>query len=480
MALEAVLVVLGYLVLNLVIGLWAAARQRSGVEEYFLAGRRLSPLVLFFTMVATNFSAFFFLGFAGAGYRIGLSYYAMMALGTALVGSTFLFVGYPAWRLGRELGAVTPAELVGIRMQSTALRVLCAVVWLLFTVPYIAIQPIGAGYLLSQLTDNAVPYYAGAVLLSALVVGYVFLGGMRSVAWTDVLQGLLMIGVSFAALWFVAARWGGIEQANALLLSRNPSFFGAQGAGGFFTLPVWISYSLLWLLSVPMFPQMFVRFLAARNLEGLRLTAVLYPVVTAFLFLAPVLIGLWGHLELPPLGERESDQVLPMLLGKIAPEWFAALVGVGALAAFMSTMDSQLLVLSSLLTRDIYAVLRPQASLREQAWVGRILVVVLAVAGLAIAWAPPATLFAIATHAFSGFAALFPVVVCSLYARRPYPRSCIAAVLAGEGLLAGFYTGLVQPEWFGGFLPVMPVVGVAAAVLFVGIAIERRRVEQTA
>ncbi|MCS6965614.1 MAG: sodium:solute symporter family protein, partial [Candidatus Kapabacteria bacterium] len=165
MALEAVLVVFGYLVLNLVVGLWAAARQQGGVEEYFLAGRRLSPLVLFFTMVATNFSAFFFLGFAGAGYRIGLSYYAMMALGTALVGSTFLFVGYPAWRLGRRLGAVTPAELVGIRMQNTALRVLCAVVWLLFTVPYIAIQPIGAGYLLSQLTDNAVPYYVGAVLL---------------------------------------------------------------------------------------------------------------------------------------------------------------------------------------------------------------------------------------------------------------------------------------------------------------------------
>jgi len=80
-------------------------------ESYFLANRDLGTLSLFFTILATNFSAFYFLGFAGEGYKIGYAHYIIMAIGTALAGLSFLIVGTKVWVLGKKKGYITPAEL---------------------------------------------------------------------------------------------------------------------------------------------------------------------------------------------------------------------------------------------------------------------------------------------------------------------------------------------------------------------------------
>ena len=103
----------GYALLTLIISLYGFKREENTPEDYFLAGRRVGTLVLFFTIVATNFSAFFFLGFAGAGYRIGYSYYGMMAFGTAFVAVAFYLIGHRAWRIGRLHGYISPSELIG-------------------------------------------------------------------------------------------------------------------------------------------------------------------------------------------------------------------------------------------------------------------------------------------------------------------------------------------------------------------------------
>lgn len=218
-----------------------------------------------------------------------------------------------------------------------------------------------------------------------------------------------------------------------------------------------------------MFPQMFMRFYTPKTPKALQTSAILYPLVTVTLFICPVSIGMWGHIPFPDLVGKAADQIFPMMLAEYAPEWLAALVMVGAIAAFMSTLDSQLLALSSMITRDIYvSSLRPQASLKEQTFVGRILIVVLAIIGLAIAFRPPDTIAAIATQAFTGLAVLFPTVIAALYFPRASALSSILSICVGEALAIGFQVQWIPEAMTFGFLPVVPVVALSTLILIMG------------
>lgn len=260
-------------------------------------------------------------------------------------------------------------------------------VMVFFTLPYLALQPLGAGYLLDSLTGGAVPFAVGAGLLTVVIVLYVVVGGMRAVASTDVLQGVLMFLLMLLAFAAVAHGLGGVPQANRALLAQQPTLFSGAGLQGFFTPQMFASYLLLW----PLFPQMMMRFFAAGDDRSLKQSMVLYPVVAGVMFICPVLIGMWGHLAFPDLAGRAADQVMPLMLERFSPQWLTGLLIVGALASFMSTLDSQLLALSSMVTRDLYCrYWRPQASLGEQVRMGQLEVVALAVAGFAIALRPPA------------------------------------------------------------------------------------------
>lgn len=435
-------------------------------DDYFLAGRRVGALVTFFTLIATNFSAFFFLGFAGAGYRIGYSYYVPMAFGTGLVGVAIILIGDRVWRLGKRHGYITPPELVGDRLGSVPLKIVFLTVMVVFTLPYLALQPIGAGYLLAQLSGGAIPEFAGAVLLTVIMVAYVFLGGMRSVALTDVVQGAMILTLMLLAVLVIGHALGGIGEANRRVFALEPSLFSRAGRGDFYNARTWFSYMILWFLAVPMFPQVFMRFFIPKSSLSLKVSASLYPLVTAGLFFGPVIIGVWGHLVFPDLAGTTSDQILPMMMADLAPPWVSAFVMVGALAAFMSTMDSQLLALSSMITRDVYvSFFNRDASVELQVRVGRWLVVILSLIGLAIAYQPPDTFFAIVTEAFTGLAVLFPATLAVLYWRRVTAAGCIASILAGEGALLGFRVGWI-PEALGfGFLPLVPIITLTTVTL---------------
>ena len=464
---EVYLTIGAYLLITLAIGFIGYKKGNNTPEDYFLAGRNTGPLVLFFTFVATNFSAFFFLGFSGEGYRIGYSYYALMAFGTIFAALSFYFIGFKTWRLGKEKGYVTPPEMIHGLSKSNTLKYLYLAVMLFFTLPYLALQPIGAGYILSNLTGGDIPYFWGAAVLTLFIVFYVFIGGMNSVAITDALQGILMFSLMGIAVWVVAKDLGGLEAANKEVFSTKPDLFSRAGGNDFFTPKKWFGLMILWTFCVPMFPQMFMRFFIADSTRSLKISTVLYAVVPTLLFICPVIIGVLGHLSFPDLVGKESDQILPMMLMKHAPSWLAAIIMVGALAAFMSTLDSQLLALSTLFTRDIYIEnINKNATLKQQVFVGRILVIIAAIAGLAIAYQPPNTLFLIAKQTFTGFSVLFPSTLALLHWKRTNNTGCIASIIIGESLvLANFFNLAPEYVWMG-FDPIVVIIGTTALAVF--------------
>jgi SSS family solute:Na+ symporter len=200
-----------------------------------------------------------------------------------------------------------------------------------------------------------------------------------------------------------------------------------------------------------------MRFLMGRNIKTFKKSTVIYTLIPPLLFIVPVTIGVFGHIDFPALGEREVDRVLPMLLSQYTPSAFTALILTGALAAFMSTVDSILIAITSIGTRDVYLrYFRPKADSLQQVRIARILLVGLAVIGLLLAWVRPASIFTIVTVTFSGSALLFPIIVAVFYLPNVSPRACTTALITGEALLMYLTFYSPSPDWIGTALPVLP------------------------
>jgi len=441
-------VLLTYFILILLIGVIARTRIKSSPETYFLADRKLGSVVLLGTMVATNFSAFTVFGTSGAGYRDGYAFFPIMGFGTGFMALTFWFLGRRIWQVGKDAGVVTPPELVRYLYKSRWLAWLFALVMIIFTIPYLALQPMAAGYALEALIG--LPYEYGCLIVTSIIVLYTFRGGLRAVAWTDLFQGLLMLGLLLAALVIVASHHGGFLEAHQKLLSSNSQLFARPGGTGKYTYAIWFSFIMLWFFCDPMFPQLFQRFYTAKNQNAITRTMLFYPLICTVVFFLPISVGVMGHLSFPDLVGKEADRILPMTLTLISGDFMASLVLAAGLAALMSTMDSQLLTLSAIFTQDILPAVgnsKIQTSL-----MGRLFVIFLSIAGLLLALKPPATILQIATQTFTGLAVLFPTVLFGLYFKRVYAMAAIISILLGQALMLLFYFKFLSP---GIFLPVV-------------------------
>ena len=473
-----IIILASYLCISMAIGFYGRSKEDTA-EDYFVASRKINPWVLFCTLAATNFSAFFFLGFAGASYRAGWGFYGIMAMGTSLVGLSILLLGIPIYKLGKEKGYMTPPALIAGETESKYLGWIYGSVLVIFTLPYLATQPMGAGILLETLSDGQIPYFAGAFFLTCVMIVYLTLGGMRSSAMTDVFQGILMFAILtiFVIGFFLNEEIGGFSEAGQSLWDNKPEKFTREGN---FTWQIIFSYTILWPITVPMFPQLFSRFYIAENDKAIRTAAWLYPTVVPILFLFPVMIGVYGNLVdfERTLTKTESDNILPLILTEYAPLWAGAIVCVGAVAAFMSTADSQILAMSSIITKDGLPEITDIKEENEKQ-VGRILIIILAVIGLILAYDPPDTIFNIVSQAFTGLAVLFPTTVAVLYWKRVRANSCIISILSGEIIVAWSYwtasTGGTIPEWFTqGFHISTPVIFITIIVLWISTLIEER------
>lgn len=450
-------VLIAYFIVILVIGFVARTRLKSSPETYFLADRKLGPLVLLGTMVATNFSAFTVFGTSGAGYRDGYAFFPIMGFGTGFMALTFWILGRKIWEAGKRTGAVTPPELVRKRYDSPLLAFTFSLVMIVFTIPYLALQPMAAGYALEALVG--LPYVYGCVLVTIVILVYTLRGGLRAVAWTDLFQGAVMFLLLLASLIMVAQHHGGFIEANQKILAMNPELFSRPGGTGKYTYGIWFSFMMLWFFCDPMFPQLFQRFFSARSRSTLAKTMLCYPLICTVVFFLPISVGVLGHLSFPDLAGKEADKILPLTMTLISGDVMAALVIAAGLAALMSTMDSQLLTLSSIFTRDILPLsgrFKGESSLS-----GRIFVICLSIAGLLLAYKPPATILQIATQTFTGLAVLFPTVIFGLYLKKVYPLPALLSIGCGESTMLLFYLKIISP---GPFLPVVWVMAVAFGV----------------
>ena len=220
-----------YLVATIVIGVVANRRLTVDMEDFLLYGRQAGVIVLYLTVVATFHSAFAFLGSGGFFYTHGIGFW-VAGTWTVLVGVITYTLGTRIWALGKRFGYITPADMLADFYESDAVRVLTAVVSVIFTILYIQVQSQGLGYILSVASGGRVSFEVGTLILLIAAAAYLIAGGLRAVYWTDVIQGVWMyVAVWVGSLVLVYKLFGGPVELWQRLANRAARPSDPAGAG---------------------------------------------------------------------------------------------------------------------------------------------------------------------------------------------------------------------------------------------------------
>ncbi len=411
------------------------ARSAKTASDYFIAGRGISVWVFVLAATATSFSGWTFMGHPGLLYRDGFQYaYASFyAITIPFTGILFL---KRQWILGKHFGFVTPGEMLSTYFKSDTIRLLVVLVALVFSIPYLGVQLRASGFLFNVLTDGWLGVNVGMWMLSAVVIIYVASGGLRAVAYVDTLQAILLafgiVAIGSIALYHV----GGFTNLNdgiAALASidekRTPDGYshyiaipgviqyvsdGPSAIGGAWTGIMILTYmfALMGIQSAPAFsmwafsnksPKPFAPQQVWASAFGIGFIMIIFTAIQGISghFLGGDLTFLKAHPELvnnvmatglngQDLMDSPGKQgmLVPQLihlLSEAAP-WFAGLLAVCALAAMQSTGAAYMSTAGGMLTRDVLKrYLLPNANHTQQIFWGRVGVVFIVLAALAVA-----------------------------------------------------------------------------------------------
>jgi solute:Na+ symporter, SSS family len=441
------IVVFLYLAAVLYIGIFAfrRARGKEEAEDYFLASRSLGPFVFLFSLFGTNMTAFAILGSSGHAFSNGIVTFGLMASSSALIIPLTLFlIGTRVWALGKKHGFMTPVQMFRDRWECGHIGTAIFVVQAVLLVPYIIIGIMGGGTTLNAISGGTVPYWFGGAIVAMVVMSYVFFGGMRGTAWVNTFQTVLFLLFGAVALIVIGVGMGGFRNAAQSMLAA-PALAPLMTRERISPL-YFFSYTFIPLSAIA-FPHILIFCLTARKMNQFKKTVIFYPLCILAIWLPCVFLGVMANrvTDVPEIRAKQEarrvlatqgrtltpearddlreqaagDDVIMLLLHRYAPLWLAGLLGAGIMAAVMAS-DSQILALSTMFTEDVFAFYGGKRRFGEavQVQTGRIFIVLITMFAYAIALRAPETIFEIAVqYAFSGYAALSPLLVAALFWR---------------------------------------------------------------
>jgi SSS family transporter len=438
------LIALGiYLALLMALG-WAGnrAQKEKSLADFYLAGRSFGVAVLFLTLYATQYSGNTFMAFPGRTYRFGIGYIFSVAMMMSII-LGYLFFAPRLVALARDRGYITPTDAIVDRFPGSGIRIVSALLLAWGLINYLLAQLIAIGRAMEGLmgpwfAERGIDVHFWAVLsLGLAMVIYESVGGMRAVAWTDVIQGgMLLIGLIVIA-YFATTEFGGLAVSMNTVLERSPEKLTAPT---FAIKREMLSSIILLFVGGAMYPHAIQRLYAAKDLRTLKWSLAAMSFLPLLSTLPVFLLGMVALAQFPGLGRTESDQVTTMLLARlleVQPQiyWAVVIVFVAAIAAIMSTADSSLLSLASTITQDLYRPLRKTEPSQEHLYrVGKIVSWLVMLVLMWIAADAKFTLWRLLELKFEFLMQVFPAFAFGLYSTRLTGGWVLAGMLAGAGV----------------------------------------------
>ena len=423
-----------YLLITIVLGIVANRRLSVDLEDFLLYGRKAGFVVLYLTVVATYHSAFAFLGSGGFFYTHGIGFWDAGAW-TVLVGAITYVLGTRIWALGNRFKYITPADMLADFYESEAVRVVVAIVSVLFTILYIQVQAQGLGYILSVASGDRIPFKVGTLILMVVAAAYLMAGGLRAVYWTDVVQAVWMyVAIWVGALVLAYKLFGGPLQLWRRVAAERPDLLSLPGPQGYFTPGMWFGLMIVLSFGIVFQPHIMIRYNTAASARTIKWLGATTPLFLMTLYIPAALVGLGGAIAMPNIAN--PDRIFPELLFTYAPAWLTGVILAGATAAAMSTLDSILHANMTVLTRDVYQrYVAPDASQGHYILVGRAIVLGLLVVGYILSVTTFQFLVTVVALSGAGALQLMPAILGVCFPTR--------RLLTKAGVLAGIGTGLV-------------------------------------
>lgn len=318
---------------------------QKNIRDYYVGGSRLGPLLTAGTYAATTYSAFMMIGLVGLTYATGVGALGFELLYLAATVFLLSTIGYEAWRMSKKYNWIAPSQMLGDLYGSRSLSILVSIIYLFAMLPYLAAQIQG---LKAMFNYGGLSEELALLISSILVYLWIVIAGLWSVALTDVYQGLIMLisGLAYFAwiiLVFTPSTGFSLNEVFRVLGEK-----GYLGLTGFWSLPVFLAYTIPWMFFAVTNPQVVVRLYMPRDEKAYR-RGVFYFFVYGFLYtLIVVVVGLIARglaiLGFIP-GDLPRDSVTPWLINRIHP-LLGSLIAISVIAAAISTANSIVLAIS--------------------------------------------------------------------------------------------------------------------------------------
>ena len=512
------IIIIIYLVALLGLAAFSNRLFRGTTKDYMLASHSIGPFLLVMSLFGTTMTAFALVGSTGKSFTTGVGVYGMLASASGIVHPLcFFLVGLPLWAHGRRHGHTTQIEFFRDRLDNKAIGFILFPILVALVIPYLLVGINGAGVVISGVTTGSfgegqgVPKWLASLVICLVVLTYVFLGGMRGTAWANAFQTLVFIILGVVTFLAIANNLGkkdslydNLKAATTAVMTPDESASPdvklkqlERGADRISRrkLPWTVYFSFLFIpLSVAMFPHVFQHWLTAKSAGSFRAPIVLHPLLIMIVWVPCVLVGVWA--TAPSSGipaDTKLNDVLPMMVANLNQPVLTGLLSAGILAAIMSSLDSQFLCVGTMFTKDVVLQVKDESSLSQsqQVTIARCFVVFVVALTYTLNLIAPRNVFAMSIWCFSGFTALFPLVIAALYWRRLTAIGAISSVVA---MSAAWIWMFVQSDYAGkpfsfpakawewpvpSFMPVVSLTVLSTVVMVVVSLVTRPPNEET-
>ncbi len=443
------------------IGIYCS-RFNKDLGDFVLGGRRLGAWVAAFSAQASDFSGWLLVGLPAAAYLNGLST-VWTCIGCSLgVMFNWMILAPRLRKQSEQYESLTVPDYLESRFKdrSGMIRVISVLIILIFYAGYISAQFIAAGSVFKAAFDGRVPwgedtisfYHQGLLIGVVVILGYTAIGGFMAVCWTDFVQAILMVSALVAIPICGIVKVGGFEPFwNALVAGAGNDFYLAIDngkAGAAFAFGVVLA-GLAWGVGYPGQPHIVTRYMAIEDPKKIAKSSLISIIWSLFALWGSMFVGLTAMAILPGT-LSDVDLAMPAVALELLPAAFAALALSAAVAAMMSTVDSQMIVAVAAVVQDVYVKLfKGNPSGAGSVWLSRLVVVGLGGGGVWMAWSGQ-DVFSEVLSAWGGLAAgLGPAIVLG----------CIWKRTSRAGVILGMICGVLVTQTWNGLMGVMERAG---------------------
>ncbi len=494
-----VVIIGAYLLLLLLLGLFASRLSRGTSKDFLLASHSIGPFLLLMSLFGTTMTGFALVGSTGEAFAEGVGVYGMLASSSGIVHSLcFFLLGIRLYSWGKKYGYTTQVGFFRDRLDSDKIGIVLFPILVGLVVPYLLVGVISAGKAMEGGTrgdfpglseSGGLPAWLTELVICSVVLVYVFFGGMRGTAWANTFQTIVFMVLGVVTFSLIANRLaenaieqGRVQDENGVVRTEPPAGFldaltivsgeipkarrvrdevteadqipTVEAPPQFNTrerLDPWMFLTYMLIpFSVGMFPHLFQHWLTARSAASFKLAVVCHPVFIMIVWVPCVLIGVWattGLINLPPpflnMPSENANKILGFMVQSLSSGVLGGFLLAGILAAIMSSLDSQFLCLGTMFTKDIVVHYGGEDRFSDKQVVmisrGFIIAIVVATYLLSLTEIAQTRVFQLGIWCFSGFSSLFPLVFLAIYWRGLTKWGAYAGVLTAAGVWAWLF-----------------------------------------